>query len=117
MQKRRISRVTNGEKWILIESTQYKPQMTDFKIPTCQFKLILTISSANEDEGSGSFCEEIMVFRITPIVNFANWSNGEIPIWVNGKAPLIDFCFRSYKWTIQSLLPHSHFNVLKSTER
>ena len=74
MQKRRISRVTNGEKWILIESTQYKPQMTDFKIPTCQFKLILTISSANEDEGSGSFCEKIMVFRITPMYDLGDLS-------------------------------------------
>ena len=50
------------------------PKMTDFKIPTCQFKLILTISSANEDEGSGSFCEKIMVFRITPMYDLGDLS-------------------------------------------
>ena len=48
--------------------------MTDFKALTGQFKPILAILSANEDEGSGSFCEKIMVFRITPMYDLGDLS-------------------------------------------
>ena len=59
--------------WSKVLNTSSK--MTDFKIPTDQFKLILTISSANEDEGSGSFCGQLWFSGLLPCMTLVTFQN------------------------------------------
>ena len=64
-----------AKKWILIEVLNISPKMTDFKILTGQFKLILTISSANQHEGSGSFCGQLWFSGLLPCMTLVTFQN------------------------------------------
>ena len=64
-----------AKKWILIEVLNISPKMTDFKISTGQFNHILTISSANDDEGSGSFCGQLWFSGLLPCMTLVTFQN------------------------------------------
>ena len=49
--------------------------MADFKALTGQFKPILAILSANEDEGSGSFCGQLWFSGLLPCMTLVTFQN------------------------------------------